>query len=196
MRRTRGLIGPSDTISADSVPPNVEDDLNAVVGLDPGLSGALAVISITGEPIAVYDTPTLAVTTSKGSHRRAYDEASMARLLSTIAHDCGPILVAIEQQQAMPGQGVTSMFSLGVGFGIWLGLIAALGLPHERVRPADWKRHMVAGKGKNADVLAAIRLFPSMCLYGPKGRALDGRADALLIAEFVRRRHAAFGSAR
>ena len=78
--------------------------------------------------------------------------------------------------------------------GCWQGVLAALQIPHQMVTPQRWKRTLMDGrpKGKAASVLVAQQLFPWAApqLRGPRGKALDGRADALLIAEYVRRHHA------
>ena len=79
----------------------------------------------------------------------------------------------------MPGQGVSSTWTTGYGFGVWLGVLAALALPHTRVRPAIWKRAMGLGKDKEQARLRAIQLFPSADLRRKKDH---GRAEALLLA--------------
>jgi hypothetical protein len=42
------------------------------------------------------------------------------------------------------------MFTLGLGFGVWLGVLAALALPHTRGQPAIWKRTLGVGQNKEA----------------------------------------------
>lgn len=42
------------------------------IGIDPGLSGAMAVLDSTGALLAVYDTPTLTLSTSRGT-KQEYD---------------------------------------------------------------------------------------------------------------------------
>ena len=56
-----------------------------VIGVDPGLHGALAVLGQDGW-LAVHDTPTLMLQTSRGSHTE-YDMPGMARLLHRPAYD-------------------------------------------------------------------------------------------------------------
>jgi hypothetical protein len=50
------------------------------------------------------------------------------------------VQVLLEESQAMPQQGTRSMFVTGVGFGLWLGILAAVQLPYTRIRPAVWKK--------------------------------------------------------
>jgi len=103
--------------------------------------------------------------------------ALLAPYAGTQAH------VTLEEAQAMPGQGVRSMFTCGVGFGVWLALLAALALPHTRVRPAIWKKALGLGKDKEAARLRAMQLFPTADLRRKRDH---GRAEALLLAYWGR----------
>ena len=157
------------------------------VGIDCGLDGAL--VALQNGVINFHDTPTLA--TGKGA-RRTYDIPAMVKILDDLQQSTvGEIAVALETQQAMPGQGVTSMFSTGFGFGVWQGLLGALKIRYELVHPLRWKKAMMpnAPKEKEASVIVASRLFPAETphLKTARGRQLHGRADALLMAEFLRR---------
>jgi hypothetical protein len=155
-----------------------------VIGIDPGLSGAVAALAGSGRVVAVDDTPTFWAR-SGGSRRRAYDVAAMRGLLARHVVDGALVHAVIEHQQAMPRQGVTSMFSTGFGYGLWVGLLAGLGVPHTVVAPRKWQIVMLAGHGdpKARALLAASRLFPELAIP----RRCHGRADALLLAEYGRR---------
>jgi hypothetical protein len=101
------------------------------IGIDPGLQGAVAILDADGALVALHDVPTLTVSTSRGS-RQEYNLPAMAALLKPyIRHGH----VVIEEAQAMPDQGVRSMFTIGLGFGVWLGVVGALGLAHTRSPP-------------------------------------------------------------
>ena len=153
-----------------------------IVGVDPGLSGALAVLTPDGTLQALYDVPTLTLRTSRG-RRQEYDVPGLVGLLApytgTQTH------VVIEEAQAMPGQGTRSMFQTGLGMGIWLGVLAALQLPYRRVRPQIWKKAFGLGKDKEASRLKAMQLYPGADLRRKKDH---GRAEALLLA-FYGQRH-------
>jgi crossover junction endodeoxyribonuclease RuvC len=160
------------------------------VGIDPGLHGAVVALGSDGI-IEWFDTPVLK--TGKGD-RHDFVPTEMATRLRTLTGNVpyGALRIVLEQAQAMPKQGVTSMFSMGKGYGIWLGILAALQLPYELVRPAEWTRSMLhgaTGEGKGRSLAVASRLFPALPLMKPGGRvlSLDGRADAALMAEWVRR---------
>ena len=164
-------------------------------GIDPGNTGALVVIDELGKIISIQDAPTIVVKTGK-KNRTHLVETQMIAMLET-AKSCGPLHTFIEAVHAMPGQGVTSMFSMGMGFGIWLGILAALRIPVTRVEPLRWKKEMgiAGGAEKGASVVRALQLFPA-CRdltrqYKRGGVMLDtylhGRADALLISDWGRR---------
>jgi crossover junction endodeoxyribonuclease RuvC len=141
--------------------------------------------------VTFWDAPTLP-SGKAGSSARIYDEQAMVAVVRhalRLAPVCG---VVIEQVHAMPGQGVTSMFSMGEGYGLWKGIVSACGLAWGTVTPQAWKKVVLAGYGnkdKGAAVQVASRLFPSVAsqLKTERGRILDGRADALCIAEYLRR---------
>lgn len=157
--------------------------MRVVLGIDPGVNGAVAVLS--ADAPLVFDIPTFWVRKGKG-RRQVYDLPAFRTLLQSVKPDrIGNVLV--EDVHAMPGQGVTSMFSMGYGVGVIHGLLTALNLPFELVTPQRWKKEMLAGftaKDKKAAHIMAGRLFPDIDL----GRRNDqGRSEALLIAEYGRR---------
>jgi hypothetical protein len=147
-----------------------------IIGIDPGLSGALAVLTPDGTLEALCDTPTLTLRTSRGT-RQEYDGPGLVGLLAPYA---GPQShVSIEEAQAMPGQGTRSMFTIGLGMGIWLGMLGALGLAHTRIRPHVWKRRLGLTSDKEQARLRAMQLFPGADLRRKRDH---GRAEALLLA--------------
>jgi hypothetical protein len=157
--------------------------MTLIIGIDPGLSGAIAAIKPSGS-IELHDCPVLKV-----GKKNTYNPAGMAMLLRQYQESYPLLLVGLEKVHSMPGQGVSSTFCFGEGFGVWLGILAALNLPHELITPQAWKKSMMNGqvKDKDASRLVAMRLFPEV------GNRLElkkhhGRADALLIAEVLRRK--------
>ena len=152
------------------------------LGIDPGLDGALAWIGPEGVEAVV--TPTIAA--GRGG-RRQHDAAAMSALVAARPVD----LVVIEAVGPMPGQGVVSTFGFGVGYGLWLGIPAALEVPHQAVPPQIWKKAVLAGtaRDKAAAIAFAGRRFPGVpLLTTPRCRSPhDGLADALCLAEYARR---------
>jgi len=98
-----------------------------------------------------------------------------------------PTQVLLEESQAMPGQGTRSMGTIGLGMGVWLGMLATLGLAHPRVRPGVWKQVLGLGKDKAAARLKARQLSPGADL---RRKQDHGRAEALLLAYWGQRPHA------
>ena len=155
----------------------------AILGIDPGLDGAVA--SIRRGEASASPTPTIAP--GPGGKRR-FDIAGMIALL-----EAGPVeLAVIEAVGPMPRQGVASTFRFGEGYGLWLGMLAALRIPHEAVAPQAWKKVVLSGtaRDKAAAVEFAMRRFPGVSLLAtPRSRVPhDGLADALALAEYGRRR--------
>src|SRR3990167_5909706 len=148
------------------------------IGIDPGLSGAIAVMIEDGT-IILRDTPTMKI-----GNKHDFSLPEMVQLLEGNL----PTQAAIERVHSMPRQGVASSFSFGKGVGYWIGILAALRIPYEEVTPQRWQRTMLDGmqKTKDASRYKAMQLFPQL-VEQLKLKSHDGRADALLIAEWRRR---------
>jgi crossover junction endodeoxyribonuclease RuvC len=161
------------------------------IGIDPGLSGAVAVIDEgvinTMDPVtvSVFDTPTAVVEGEKT--KREYLATAMALLLKSYAGRTD-VLAVLEHVHSMPKQGVSSSFCFGRGKGMWEGILAAYNIPTELVSPQRWKKEIMAdqGKDKSAARFKAMALFPSLADQ-LKLVKHDGRAEALLMAEYARR---------
>jgi crossover junction endodeoxyribonuclease RuvC len=94
----------------------------------------------------------------------------------------------VERVSAMPRQGIASAFTFGVGFGSILSVLQALHVPLELVTPAVWKRSFGLSSDKHASLHKARLLFPTAELHLAKH---DGRAEALLLANYGLQRRAA-----
>ena len=150
-----------------------------VCGIDPGMGGALAVISngtYCGKPISwVIDTccmPTMGEKT-----KRLVDGNAVRRFI--VERDVE--FVVIEQVGAMPGQGTASMFRFGVAFGQVIGIIQGLGLPHAFVTPQTWKKAMGLSKDKTLSRRRAIERLPGAAEQFQRVKDAD-RAEAALLA--------------
>jgi hypothetical protein len=171
------------------------------IGIDSGLFGAIAFLHDDGQ-VEVYKTPIIRPARGKGAPQ--YDEDGMdALLLGAVpinvadwARKIGPPAFAvIESVQAFPKQGLSSAIKIGRGDGLWQGKLGILGVKREVVTPRRWQRVMHSGVPKKdtklASIVVAKQLWPGISLLPtPKcTKADDGMADALLIAEYARRRH-------
>ena len=90
----------------------------------------------------------------------------------------------------MPGQGVTSMFNFGANFGYIKGVLEALSIPYQEVSPQRWKKEFSLNSEKEKSIDKCRQLFPNVSLLAtPRCRvAHDGMAEALLMAEYARRK--------
>lgn len=94
------------------------------------------------------------------------------------------VTAVIEQVGAMPGQGVTSMFSFGENFGWWQGLLNGLGVPFQRVRPQEWQKGL-AGLQKLKGADRKRRLKSLAAEQFPNAKPTLATADALLIGAWA-----------
>jgi crossover junction endodeoxyribonuclease RuvC len=160
------------------------------IGIDPGLSGAIAVINDTDNSVQLFDTPTTVVKSGK-KNNNVYVESEIVKILSFYPTD--NTKVGLEKQFPMAGrdgrsQGLSSTFKTGYGFGMWVGMLSALKLPFDLLTSQKWKKAMLDGMGKEkaASCVRAQQLYPDCELFTLRGRALDGRGDALLIATYIK----------
>ena len=148
--------------------------MTAVLGIDPGCSGALVLVTQQGGYIDHLAMPIIKV----GTKSRVNGAAVAAWVNSGITH------AYLEQVGAMPGQGTASMFTFGHAAGVAEGILQGLNIPYTLVTPQAWKKSAgLIGSDKDAARSRAIQLYPEL-------RALDAKAkgqaiaDALLIARF------------
>jgi crossover junction endodeoxyribonuclease RuvC len=172
-----------------------DDPVIRVIGIDPGLAGGLGVLDFDAEAVLfgarIHRTPTERVRRGKGTARE-YDVRAMHELLLSLlaGHRCE---AALELQGARPGQGVVSMYRTGLGFGLWWALLGTTQAPFHIVAPAVWKRHHgLLRCDKRASRLRAQQRFP---MFGAFGKADEGPAEALLLAEYVATRTVALARA-
>lgn len=144
-------------------------------GIDPGFSGAIAIIDDHQRIVECHDMPLHGV---KGKEEIDCDEVIAILLNYHLSH------VAIEKAQAMPKQGCVSMFRYGDGYGQIKGICIALGLKRSLVPPQTWKKRMMHGmdKSKGASIVRAEQLFD----FHSTRKKDHGKADAILIAEYGR----------
>lgn len=158
------------------------------LGIDPGQTGALVSILVTDgivSEVKFYDPPLFQIKAGN-KNKSEYNEVDMARVLGEFASSGDEAYCVLEKVSAMPGQGVTSMFNFGMGFGLWRGMLSALKIPYSLVHPATWKGRVMKDmpKEKEAAFQRAIQLYPN--LADKLARKKDiGRADALLIAHYA-----------
>lgn len=133
------------------------------IGIDPGKTGAMAIINEDGSFFQVSDF-----------------EESFYALQDRCRDD--DYMAYLEEVHSMPKQGVASTFAFGENFGWWKGILQAFGVPFKTIRPQDWQKGLVPKRGTLTDkpsLSVARQLYPEAPLNLKKHH---NRADAILIA--------------
>ena len=141
------------------------------VGVDPGKKGGYAVID--GDAVDVFP----------------WDDSSFIDNMAD-AVNCGTCVACVEKVGAMHGQGVTSMFTFGKSAGFIEGVLAALGIGYQLIPPKTWKAEFGLNSDKADSIAVCKRLFPGVNLLATDKcrKDSDGMAEALLMAEYARRK--------
>ena len=149
------------------------------LGIDVGISGALALLDEENRCLASVDMPVMLMT----NKRQQVNAAELGKMIDLYRRKHGDFLTAyVEAVHSMPGQGVSGMFNFGVSYGIVQGILGALQIPMVLVSPVSWKRRAgLLGTEKDKARSFAIQLYPDVDLSKKKH---GGRADAILIARF------------
>lgn len=148
--------------------------MKAIAGIDPGLDGAIALV--TSSTIDILDMPTFEL---KG--KRHLDLFGIARFFDL--HAGSIVRAIIEEPSAMPGQGVSSMFKFGFNCGVAQMAAACSFIPTKLVRPNMWKAAMGLSSDKDASRALASRMFPKFShLWALKKH--NDRAEAVLLAVY------------
>jgi len=151
---------------------------SAVLGVDIGASGALALLDDNGDVVAVADMPTL---DDGPKGRRSVNGPLLASLIARWE----PSKAFIEYVGARPGEGAVGAFAFGRARGVVEGVLAAAAVPVAFLTPPTWKREVgiAAGKvgTKDAARSEAVRRWPAKAALFARVKD-DGRAEAALIA--------------
>ena len=145
----------------------------AYLGVDPGLSGAIA--AIINNNVRVFDCPETI--------------PEMAAIVKPYKDNSQ---VLIEKVNAFYKSSAKSAFTFGSNFGAWQAIFASFQIPYEFITPRQWQKQMFDSAKKVEDTKRqsferAMRLYPNIELKTKRGKILDGRCDALLIATLRQR---------
>ena len=151
-----------------------------VIGIDPGLSGAIAVLE-DKKVLGIFDMPVMA---EGKKNKRQLNSAQLVNVIKSNINQDEEISVVVEQVNAMPGQGVTSMFNFGQSFGVLKGIFSAMQIPMDFISPVKWKKYYnLINTQKDSSRTKAIEFFPY--ISSKLSRKKDAnKADAILIASF------------
>ena len=145
----------------------IESDRQLYMGVDPGMSGAIAILCSDGNVVRL-------IRLDSTEHDVATSVGIMAPYIR---------MAYIEKVHSMPRQGVASTFKFGTSYGFCRGVLVSHAIPFVEVTPAKWQQAMgCRTKGdKNVSKAAAQRLWPAE-------KITHRIADSLLIAEHCRLR--------
>ena len=151
-----------------------------ILGIDPGVNGAICILK-KGKILEVYEMPTMI---DGKKNKKQVNGAEVTNIFMKEIGNENESRVVIEHVNAMPGQGVTSMFNFGQSFGVIKGICAALRLPIHFVRPVKWKKHFnLIHTNKDASRTKVIEIFPY--ISSKLSRKKDSnKADSILIAKY------------
>ena len=149
-----------------------------IFGCDPGFTGAVALYWTDSGKLEVHDMPVVKNTKGKAIINSPY-------LLDILQNEANEkCLALIEQVSAMPGQGVSSMFRFGEGYGMLQMACAANKLPTQFVTAAKWKGYFGLNRDKGVSRGLAMQRFPEYAGLFSRVKD-DGRAEAALIALYA-----------
>ena len=151
-----------------------------ILGIDPGLSGAIAILE-KKKVLNLFDMPVMA---EGKKNKKQLNSAQLVNIIKENIINEEEIAVVVEQVNAMPGQGVTSMFNFGQTFGAIKGICAALNLPIFFVRPSKWKKYFeLINSSKDSSRTKVIEMYPSLSSQLAKKKDVN-KSDAILIARY------------
>lgn len=152
-----------------------------IIGIDPGITGAVAFVWESGEYIEVDDIPVMAKGKGASKVKNQVNAAGLIHLINRTWRPDQFCVAYLERVSSMPGQGVASMFSMGDTYGCIRGILAALGIETHIITPRQWKKHYGLNSDKEIARAKAIELYPQAPLTRKKDQ---NRAEALLIARY------------
>ena len=149
------------------------------VGIDPGLTGAVAFLR-NGEYYSLFDIPT--TLKGSGSVKQEVEPGGLKRMFLERLEGREDVAIALERVSAMPGQGSSSVFSFGDTYGCCRSVASLTGYPLHLVTPTTWKKHFGLGRDKEESRALASRLLPGAELHLKKHA---DRSEALLMARWL-----------
>lgn len=148
------------------------------IGLDPGLTGAIATVDSNAQLLQLADLPVI-----RDGKLAWIDSNELTSLFLEVLQG-RPASLHVERASARPGQGVSSTFCTGVVMGSILAACQQIHAPLNLVTAAKWKPAMGLSADKAASLDKARLLFPGASLVRKKDH---NRAEAILLAEYGRR---------
>jgi hypothetical protein len=145
-----------------------------ILGIDPGIKGALTLLGYDGKLNWCVDMPS--------------DEQKIARILRDLEY--GSVVHCYIEDTITPRwQNVKAIRTTNINYGILRGMLEMVGIPYTVVNPRTWESQLFKGlprgEGKSRAYYVCGKLFPEIELCDEDGELYyDGRADSALIAYY------------
>lgn len=154
-----------------------------VLGIDPGVSGAVAAVDPRGTCL-VDDLPTVEVP-GNGRTTRKLCGRGLATLLRRFVPAGETCLVVLEDVHVMPGgvSGSSANTSLMHSKGVIEGVLGVLRMDCHLVSSQTWKRFYGVGSDKDASLATARTLYPG-AQQQLRLKKFHNRAEAILLAHW------------
>lgn len=155
--------------------------LGTYLGVDPGKNGGIALIR-DQEDVNLFPMPTT--------------ERDIWFLFDNLLAP-SRIKAIIERVHSMPNQGVSSTFTFGMGYGGLRMALTAARIPFEEVTSRTWQKGLGVSPRKKTESKSqfknrlrakAQQLFPDLDVWRSSKKEQLSVCDALLIAEYCRRK--------
>lgn len=179
------------------------------LGIDPGKTGAVAILGPDGNPVSLFNCPTIGNSKSFQADIVGMADKLRAEILNTGMHP-STFKAAVEDLHIFPGMNAAAQTKLMKNAGHWEMLVVAFQIPLTLIRPQAWQKallrvedaHVITTRKnrktgeqephkkvdtKPAAIIAARRMFPTADLTTGNKQLISGRADALLIAHHLMR---------
>jgi crossover junction endodeoxyribonuclease RuvC len=145
-----------------------------LAAIDPGKTGAIALLSADGVLVDVVDMPTMSVRGKDRVNAIAVADLFVERQVKACV---------IEGVHPFKDGSQTAMFYFGYGAGVLEGVAAGAGVPCQIIPAATWKKRAGVPADKGAARQMASRLWPGAAAKFKLVKN-DGRADAALLGRW------------
>ncbi len=142
------------------------------LGIDPGAHGGLAVLK--EHDIEYYSI---------------FEKQAFLNCIYSLSKKQERTICCLEKVHAMPKQGSVSMFNFGANYGWMKGVLDAFEIAYQEIPPQTWKKEFGLNSKKEKSIEVCKQLFPDANLVPHNHKvAHDGIAEAILMAEYARRK--------
>lgn len=147
------------------------------LGIDPGLEGAICVLK-DDMSVEFFDLSRRAMVSALKEIKSKYTETRYC---------------VIERPQSRFNMAHKAIKTSFTNYGKLTGTLECLEIPYREIDPQDWQKGLKLpsskqkARHKEAIALVGLKLYPYAEVYTKDGRLLDGRSDALMIADWCRR---------